>query len=191
MDSSPVYLILLIFGGVALVIVIVYVVKLYNSLVQVKNNVEKAFKNIDVLLKQRHDELPKLIETCKGYMKYEDEILEKLTDLRENYDASDSMSEKTRVENELNRQYLALAGRWEAYPDLKAQKSFNQIQERISGLEAAIADRRELFNDSVNILNIQIARFPEMILAGIFKYKKLAYLEVPDKDKADVGIDFS
>jgi len=191
MFSSSVYLILLIFGGVGSVVIIVYMVKLYNSLVQVKNNVEKAFKNIDVLLKQRHDELPKLIDTCKGYMKYEKKILEKLTTLREHYNASDSMSKKTNIENELNRQYLTLAGRWEAYPDLKAQESFKQIQERISGLEAAIADRRELFNDSVNIFNIQVARFPEMILAKIFNYKKMAYLDVPDKERADVEIDFS
>lgn len=152
---------------------------------------EKAFKNIDVLLKQRHDELPKLIDTCKGYMKHEWEILEKLTTLREHYSAANSMDDKTKIENQINQQYLTLAGRWEAYPDLKAQEGFIQIQKRISGLESAIANRRELFNDSINIFNIQIARFPEMILAKIFNYGKMAYLEVPDEDKADVKIDFS
>jgi LemA protein len=101
------------------------------------------------------------------------------------------MDDKTQIENQLNQQYLTLAGRWEAYPDLKAQQGFIQIQKRIAGLESAIADRRELFNDSINIYNIQIARFPDMILARFFGYAKMAYLEVPEEKKADVKIDFS
>ncbi len=191
MSSSVLSLTLLIFVGVGFVVFVVYLVGLYNSLVQVKNNVEKTFKNIDVLLMQRHDELPKLIDTCKGYMKHEWKILEKLTTLREHYAGAKTMDEKTQIENQLNQQYLTLAGRWEAYPDLKAQQGFIQIQERIAGLESAIADRRELFNDSINIYNIQIARFPDMILARVFGYVKMAYLEVPKEKKADVKIDFS
>lgn len=191
MLTQSLLMILLIFAGVLLVVLVVYVVGLYNSLVQVKNNVAKAFKNIDVLLLQRHDELPKLVDTCKGYMKHEGKILEKLTSLREHYARADTMDEKTGIENQLNQQYLTLAGRWEAYPDLKAQKSFIQIQERISGLEAAIADRRELFNDSINIYNIQIERFPHLLLARFFGYVKKAYLEVPDEKKKDVKIDLS
>jgi len=191
MSSSSLSLTLLIFAGVAFAVLVAYLVVLYNSLVQVKNNVEKTFKNIDVLLMQRHDELPKLIDTCKGYMKHEWKILEKLTTLREHYSGAKTMDDKTQIENQLNQQYLTLAGRWEAYPDLKAQQGFIQIQERISGLESAIADRRELFNDSINIYNIQIARFPDMILARVFGYAKMTYLEVPEEKKADVKIDFS
>jgi len=190
MSSSVLSLTLLIFAGVAFVVLISYLVVLYNSLVQVKNNVEKTFKNIDVLLIQRHDELLKLIDTCKGYMKHEKAILEKLTTLREHYSGADTMSDKTKIENQLNQQYLTLAGRWEAYPDLKAQQGFIQIQERITGLESAIADRRELFNDSINIYNIQIARFPDMILARFFGYAKMAYLRVPEGKKTDIKIDF-
>ncbi len=156
MPLSSITLILLIFAGIAFTVLVVYAVVLFNSLVQVKNNVEKAFKNIDVLLLQRHDELPKLVDTCKGYMKHEGKILERLTTLREHYARADTMDKKTGIENQLNQQYLTLAGRWEAYPDLKAQEGFVQIQERITGLKAAIADRRELFNDSINIYNIQI-----------------------------------
>lgn len=191
MSSSSLSLILLIFAGVAFAVLVAYLVMLYNSLVQVKNNVEKTFKNIDVLLMQRHDELPKLIDTCKGYMKHEWVILEKLTTLREHYADANKMDDKTKIENQLNQQYLTLAGRWEAYPDLKAQQSFIQVQERITGLESAIADRRELFNDSINIYNIQIARFPDMILAKKFGYSKMTYLEVPEEKKADVKIVFS
>jgi LemA protein len=191
MSLSSLPLILLIFTGIALAILVSYAIVLFNSLVQVKNNVEKAFKNIDVLLLQRHDELPKLVDTCKGYMKHESTILARLITLREHYSSADTMDDKTRIENKLNQQYLTLSGRWEAYPDLKAQEGFIQIQERISGLEAAISDRRELFNDSINIYNIQIERFPHMILARFFGYAKMAYLEVPEEKKADVKIDFS
>ena len=191
MPLSSITLILLIFAGIAFTVLVVYAVVLFNSLVQVKNNVEKAFKNIDVLLLQRHDELPKLIDTCKGYMKHEGKILERLTTLREHYSNAGTMDKKTQIENQLNQQYLTLAGRWEAYPDLKAQKGFIQIQERIAGLEAAIADRRELFNDSINIYNIQIERFPHRLLARFFGYVKKAYLDIPDEKKKDVKIDFS
>jgi LemA protein len=191
MSSFSITLICVIFTGVVFAILVAYLVGLYNSLIQVKNNVDKSFKNIDVLLMQRHDELPKLIDTCKGYMKHERELLETLTTLREHYSAADTTDKKTQLENQINQQYLALAARWEAYPDLKAQQNFIQIQERIAGLESAIADRRELFNDSVNIYNIQIERFPHVILARIFSYVKKAYLEVPAEKKADVKIDFS
>ncbi len=191
MSSLFLTLVLPIFAGVVFAISVAYLVTLYNSLVQVRNNVDKTFKNIDVLLMQRHDELPKLIDTCKGYMKHERELLETLTTLREHYSAATTTDEKTQIENQISQQYLTLAGRWEAYPDLKAQKNFIQLQERIAGLESAIADRRELFNDSINIYNIQIERFPHLILARILSYEKKAYLMVPEAKKADIKIDFS
>ncbi len=191
MSSPFLTLVLPIFAGVVFAISVAYLVTLYNSLVQVRNNVDKTFKNIDVLLMQRHDELPKLIDTCKGYMKHERELLETLTTLREHYSAATTTDEKTQIENQISQQYLTLAGRWEAYPDLKAQKNFIQLQERIAGLESAIADRRELFNDSINIYNIQIERFPHLILARVLNYEKKAYLMVPEAKKADIKIDFS
>ena len=191
MSWSSILMILVLFAGVALAILVAYAIVLYNSLIQVKNNVEKAFKNIDILLLQRHDELPKLVDTCKGYMKHEGQILEKLTTLREHYARADTMDTKTGIENQLNQQYMILAGRWEAYPDLKAQEGFIQIQERIAGLEAAIADRREMLNDSINIYNIQIERFPHLLLARIFGYAKKTYLEVTEEKTQDVKIGLS
>ena len=178
-------------SGVLFTIIVVYLVTVYNSLVQVKNNTEKAFKNIDVLLLQRHDELPKLIDTCKGYMKHEARLLKTLTNLREHYTDAKTTDEKTQIENELNHNLVALAARFEAYPDLKTQQGFIQIQERIAGLESAIADRRELFNDSINIFNIQIERFPHVILGRLFGYTKKAYLEVPEEKKTDVKMEFA
>ena len=165
-------------------------VGVYNSLVQVRNNVEKAFQNIDVLLKQRHDELPKLIDTCKAYMKHEREVLEALTRLREHYETSESIDEKIGIENEINQKLSTIAGRWEQYPELKASQNFLQIQDRVSELETKIADRREFFNDSVNIYNIQIERFPDVLMAKALTYQRRAFLAVPQEDTRDVAMQF-
>lgn len=190
MDIAAIILIaviVLIFGGGF----IGYAISIYNSLVQVRNNIEKAWKNIDVLLMQRHDELPKLIDTVKAYMKHEREVLDSLVKLRVGYTEAGGMEEKVDIENRINREMLHLRHVWEGYPDLKASQNFLQVQDRISGLESAIADRREFFNDSVNIYNIQIERFPEVILARILGYRKKEYLEVPEEKKEDVEMAFA
>jgi len=165
-----------------------YIISLYNSLIQVRNNIGKAWKNIDVLLMQRHDELPKLIEAVKGYMKHEKELLTRITQLRAGYQEAKTIGEKTQIENDLNRQIGRLHVTLEQYPDLKASDSFLQLQGRISAIESSIADRRELFNDSVNIYNIQIARVPELVLAKIMNYQRHAFLEVPEQRKQDVDV---
>ena len=165
-----------------------YLISLYNSLIQVKNNIEKAWKNIDVLLMQRHDELPKLIDAVKGYMKHERELLKRITQLRAGYRNAGTMGEKTRIENDLNREIGRLRITLEQYPDLKASNNFLQLQGRISAIESSIADRRELFNDSVNIYNIQVERFPELILAKIMNYRRQSSLEVPEESKHDVDV---
>lgn len=176
--------------GVALVMSAGYLVSIYNSLVQVRNNVDKAWKNIDVLLEQRHDELPKLVDACSAYMAHERETLQELVRLRGGYRSARSPEEKVAVENTLNRQMQRLAMVWEQYPDLKAVQSFLQVQERISALESSIADRREFFNDSINIYNIQIERFPHVIFARLLGYLRKAYLEVAEEKKADVKLNF-
>lgn len=165
-----------------------YIVSLYDSLIQVKNNIEKAWKNIDVLLIQRHDELPKLIEAVKGYIKHERELLTRITQLRTDYEKAQNIGEKTRIENDLNREIGRLRVTLEQYPDLKASENFLQLQGRVSAIEASIADRRELFNDSVNIYNIQIERFPELVLAEVMNYGRHAFLEVPEERKQDVDV---
>jgi LemA protein len=177
--------------GIIVAALVAYGIALYNSLVEVRNNVDKAWKNIDVLLQQRHDELPKLVDATKGYLQHERALLERLTHLRTGYDQAASTDEKTRVENEINRQMGRLRVAWEAYPDLKSSPLFAQVLSRISALESSVADRRELFNDSVNIYNIRIARFPELVLAGGLGYARHAFLEVPEDRKADVTPGFA
>ena len=176
--------------AVLALVALVYVAAVYNSLVQVRNNVGKAFANIDVLLLQRHDELNKLVEACKGYMKHEVDLLTSVTRLRVGYEEAGSSDEKIRVENQLNREVLRLRHTWEGYPDLKASQNFLQIQQRVSGLESSIADRREFFNDGVNTFNIQIERFPAMVVAMLLGYERKAFLDVPEEKKENVELGF-
>jgi LemA protein len=156
--------------------------------VQVRNNIDKAWKNIDVLLQQRHDELTKLIDTVSGYMQHEKTVLDGLTRLRVGYDGASSSDDKVRIENEMNREIARLRHTWEGYPDLKASQNYLYLQTRISTVESAIADRREFFNDSVNIFNIQIERFPDLWMARALGYARRSFLEVPEELKQDVHV---
>jgi len=168
-----------------------YGVTLYNNLVALKHRVAQAWANIDVLLKQRHDELPKLVETCKQYMGYEQETLEKVISARNNVSAAAQSQDieglgiaETVLRGTLGKLF-ALA---EDYPDLKANESFQHLQARISELENGIADRRELYNDSVNQNNIRIEQFPDVLIANFFKFGAHDLLEFSDEEKADVDI---
>jgi LemA protein len=176
---------------IVLAVIIIYFIMTYNSLVNIKNNVSKAWANIDVLLKQRHDELPKLVDTCKQYMKYEQETLEKViqararvSDARGSQNVAALGTAESALRNGLG-QLFALA---ESYPELKANEQFLQLQSRISGLENAIADRREFYNDSVNINNVRIAQFPDLILARLFDFKSFDLLKFAAEELTDVNI---
>ena len=167
------------------------VVGIYNGLVTVRNNVQKAWQNIDVVLQQRHDELTKLIETCKAYMKHEWDLLNKLTELRTGYTMAKEVEEKIKTENEMNKLLGKLSMVWEQYPDLKASQNFIQVQDRVSSVESKIADYREMFNDAVNIFNIQIERFPDLFVARAMGMQRSSFLDVPEEKKRDVKMDFS
>ncbi|MDH4869256.1 LemA family protein [Pseudomonas sp. BN515] len=176
---------------VVLLLVAAYAVILYNALVRLKHGVGKAWSNIEVLLKQRHDELPKLVETCKQYMQHERTTLERVIAAR---NAVASAREKGDIgalgqaESGLRAglgQLFALA---ENYPQLKASESFQFLQQRISGLENGIADRRELYNEAVNLNNVRIEQFPDVIIAGLFGFKAAELLEFSEAEKADVDL---
>jgi LemA protein len=168
-----------------------YAVTLYNNLVALKHRVTQAWSNIDVLLKQRHDELPKLVETCKQYMQYEQETLEKVINARsmvsnaaQNQDLGALGVAETALRSGLGRLF-ALA---EDYPELRANQSFQNLQSRISDLENSIADRRELYNDVVNLNNIRIEQVPDVFIANFFKFGAHELLEFAEEETADVDI---
>lgn len=180
--------ILLLFGIIG---VIAWAVGIYNTLIRLSNNIDKAWANIDVILKQRHDELPKLVEVCNSYMAHERETLEALTKARSAYARSTSIDEKAKAENQLTGALGRLFAVAENYPDLKANQEFLHVQGRISALESTIADRREFYNDSVNLYNIRIAQIPDVLVAQQFGYRARPLLEVPQADREDVKLAFA
>lgn len=176
---------------IVLALVVVYAITLYNSLVNVKNAVSKAWANIDVLLKQRHEELPKLVDTCKQYMQYEQSTLEnviqarsRVAEARQAHDVGALGLAEGALRSGLG-QLFALA---ESYPELKANEQFLHLQSRISGLENAIADRREFYNESVNINNVAIEQFPSNLLAKMFNFKAFGLLKFAATELKDVDI---
>jgi len=174
-----------------LVVAVVYGVRIYNGLVALRENVRKAWANIDVLLTQRHEELPKLVETCKQYMQYEGATLERVIAARQSVASAREQGDigaLGRAESGLRAglgQLFALA---ENYPALKANDSFQHLQQRISGLENGIADRRELYNEAVNLNNVRIEQFPDVLVARAFAFKQAVLLQFSEAEKADVDL---
>ena len=174
-----------------LLVAVVYAVMIYNNLVQVKHNVSKAWANIDVLLKQRHDELPKLVETCKQYMKFEHDTLTKVMEARSKVFAAretQNIPQLGQAEGALRATLGSLFALAEAYPDLKTNQTFQQLQTRISSLENAIADRREFYNESVNINNVRIEQFPDVVVARLLNFGPKELLEFSEDEKKDVDV---
>ncbi len=170
---------------------IIYFVIIYNGLVAVKNNVNKYWHNIDVLLKQRYDELPKLVKVCERYMKHEAETLEKVIRARSMMAGASTMEERGRAEGMLTEALKSLFAVSEDYPELKADRNFGQLQSRITELEDEIADRRELYNESVNIYNIRIEKIPDVFVAGMFNYRPKEMWQIDTAERKDPGIQFS
>lgn len=151
-------------------VILVYGIQIYNNLVRLKHGVARAWSNIEVALKQRHDELPKLIEVCKQYMGYEQQTLERVVRARGEVAAASrrrDMHALGTAEGELRAGLGQLFALVEGYPQLLANKGFRHLAERITQLEEIIADRRELYNDSVNLNNVRIEQLPDSLLAGL------------------------
>jgi LemA protein len=181
-------------GLVAFLVVVgafAYLITVYNSLVRLKNDVDKAWANIDVLLKQRHDELPKLIDTCKGYMQYEHQTLQTIVEARSAYQKAGTVAEKAVADNLLSGTLRNLFAVAESYPDLKANNNFMQLQNRITELEEKIADRREFFNDDVNTYNIRIREVPDMFIAGLMNLQPRDMFKITEQDRGDVEVKFA
>ncbi|MDD2720172.1 MAG: LemA family protein [Gallionella sp.] len=173
------------------VIVLIYGIGLYNHLVNIRHAVGKAWANIDVLLKQRHDELPKLIEVCKQYKAFEQSTLQKVIEARSRVQTAREQQDIGALGQAEGMMRAGLGGLFavaEAYPELKSNEHFMQLQNRITGLENAIADRRELYNESVNIFNVGIEQFPAVLIANLFHYEARPLLEFSGNEKSDVDV---
>jgi LemA protein len=173
----------LLFAGIA-----IYAVIVYNGLVRLQNEIGRAWANIDVLLKQRHDEVPNLVACVKGYMDHERETLEAVTEARAASMNAASIPEKAQADALMTgalRSFFVVA---EGYPQLKADQNFLALQNRISELEERIADRREFFNDDVNTYNTRIAQLPEIFMARLMKLQPRQMFRVDEQDRQPVEV---
>ena len=170
---------------------IAYIVILFNGLVRLRNENDRAWANIDVLLKQRHDEIPNLIETVKGYMQHEQQTLAAVTLTRAASMNAASIGQKALADVKMAsalRGFFAVA---ENYPQLKANENFLKLQSRISEIEERIADRREFFNDDVATYNTRIAQIPDVFIATFMELKPRQLFQVSDEDKKLVQVSFA
>jgi LemA protein len=165
-----------------------YGVQLYNGLVQVKHQVDQAWSNIDVLLKQRHDELPKLIDAVKGYMGHERGLLESVTAMRTRAQSTATGAERVVAEQALTQGVSQLFAVAERYPQLRASEVFMDLHKRISALEEQIAHRREFYNAAVNINNVRIEQFPDLLLASSAGLVRRALFQTEAVERADVDV---
>ena len=183
--------IIIVVGMLIVVVALIgYIVSIYNGLIRLKHNIKKSWANIEVLLKQRSDELPKLINSVKGYMKHERSTLAQLTKARTDFLKAKTMKQKAEADSMITNALKTIFAVAENYPRLRANENFIQLQQRISGLENELADRREFYNDSVNTYNIRIHSFPDMIIARMMKCKDEELFKVVESDKKDVEVKF-
>ncbi|PLX86118.1 MAG: LemA family protein [Desulfuromonas sp.] len=167
-----------------------YVILIYNGFVQLKNNISRDWSNIDVLLKQRYDELPKLIKVCEGYMQHEKQTLEAVIKARNMAGTARSDQDKMQAQNMLTDTLKSLFMVVERYPELKADAGFRQLGNRITELEDQIADRRELYNAAVTIFNTRIDQFPDVIIARLFNFTARNLWEIDAAHRQDVEVNF-
>jgi len=167
-----------------------YFLSLYNGLVESKNNVGRSWANVDVLLKQRHDEIPKLVKTCEAYMQHERAIFDKLSEARATVQSAKTVAQRAEAEGQVGRALGGILAVAENYPDLKADQGFRSLQQRISELENQIADRREFYNDVVTLFNTRIEQIPDSWVAQGMSLERAELYKVSEQDREDPRIEF-
>lgn len=158
-------------------------INIYNNLVSLRKQVDRSWANIDVILKQRHDEIPNLVSVCEQFAGYERATLDRLMQARERYGQAGSLGEKVKAANEVSGFLGSILALGEAYPELKSSEHFHQLQTRISKLEDNIADRREHFNETVTNYNTRIHQIPDLFFARVLNYGELELYKVQEADK--------
>ena len=174
-----------------IVVLVIFVITSYNGQVKSRMQTKEAWSQIDVQLKRRNDLLPNLIETVKGYAKYEGSTLEKVAELRNQVAAATSPAAAMRASDELTRQVSGIFAVAESYPDLKASANFSQLQEELTNTENKIAYSRQLYNSVTSNYNVKLETFPSNVIAKMFSFKAAEFLETPEEEKAVPKVDFS
>lgn len=183
----PIWLIVII---VLVVLILLWFIGVNNTLVQLRNKVRNQFSQIDVQLKKRYDLIPNLVETVKGYAKHESETLEAVMKARASYASATTDSEKVEASNELSRQVSRLLAVAEAYPDLKANTNFLDLQQQLKEIEDKIGYARQFYNDSVMVYNNKIQMFPSSIVASILKFKAEVFFQASEQERENVKVEF-
>lgn len=163
---------------IVIVLIVLYAISMYNSLIRMRNTVDKEWKNIDVQLERRYALIPNLVETVKGYAKHEQDTLTKIAQLRSAAMSTTNVAEKAQFDNQLTAALSGLRVSLEAYPDLKANQNFLQLQEELTSTENKISFSRHLYNDVVTTYNTKIQVFPSNIMANMFGFKEKDLFEV-------------
>ena len=179
----------IIFG--IIVVIVIYVISVYNSLKTIENRVENAWSQIDVQLQRRFDLIPNFVETVKGYMNHESETFAKIADLRTSWANTNSVSEKANIDNQLSSALKTIMAVSENYLDLKSNQNFSELSEELRNTENKISFSRQFYNDTVTKFNTKLELFPSNIIAGIFNFKQKDLFEVDNAEaRKNVKVDF-
>ena len=173
-----------------IILLVIYAIVQYNALVKLKNQAEEAWSSIDVQLKRRHDLIPNIVETVKGYAKHERETLENVIKARNMAINAKNVDEKVEAENFLTGTLKSLFALSENYPELKANENFMQLQNTLNEIEDYVQNARRYYNAVVRDLNTKIETFPSNIIANMFNFKKREYFEIEEKEKEPVKVKF-
>ncbi len=176
---------------VIIVLIVLWAILAYNGLVTKRMKVKNSWSQIDVQLQRRFDLIPNLVNCVKGYMEYEKDVLEKVTELRTSWAKASSISEKVELDNQLSGALKTIMAVSENYPDLKANQSFSELQEELRNTENKISYSRQFYNDSVTIYNTALMVFPTSIIASLFHFTEEKMFVVTDEQtRANVKVDF-
>ncbi len=175
---------------IIVVLIFLIIIGLYNSLIRLKNEVKNSWAQIDVQLKRRYDLIPNLVETVKGYAKHEKGTFAEVTKARKMFDQADTIKEKAAASNMMSDTLKSLFAVSEAYPDLKANQNFLQLQEELSGTENKISYSRQHYNDIVMKFNNKIQVFPNNIFANMLGFKDAEMFEAPEAERKNVKVSF-
>ena len=174
------------------VVIIIAIIAIYNSLVTIRQRVKNAWSQIDVQLQRRFDLIPNLVETVKGYMEHEADVLTKVTDLRSSWAEAKSVDEKAKLDNQLSESLKTIMAVAENYPDLKANQNFSELQTELTNTENKISYSRQFYNDTVTRYNTKLEMFPSNVIASVFNFKAEDLFEVADAEaRQNVKVDFS
>lgn len=179
----------LVWWGIAAIIVL-FLILIYNKLIRLRMRVDNAWSQIDVQLKRRHDLIPNLVETVRGYAIHERELLERVTEARANAISARDIETQSAAERKLTEALRSVFAVVENYPELKANENFKALQEELSKTEDKIAFSRQFYNDTVMKYNQAIAVFPSNLVASMFGFKERRFFEIDDSERSNITVDF-